>query len=178
MENIKIWRYSIPPIDRIEGWGIFLLDSTGMFAAVTDYGNYAFKWSHHGSNDFREFIIKAHKSYGYILEKLASKVYSGKKTINHIKRHILEHRWERFYNKEFARKEWELIRDIEDMDNVIGFKEWYDRTHIDDASEFYGEDWTPCAWAFATKLIPRLVEVLKDDLAKETVTQEASSCST
>jgi len=173
-KDIQFWRYSIPPTDSVEGWGIFLLDSTGMFAAVTDYGNYAFKWTHHGCKDFREFVIKAHKSYDYILGKLISKVYSGKKTINHIKRHILEYRWERSYSKKFARKEWDLIKEIDDMDNVIGFKEWYDSTHIEDAAEFYGEDWTPCAKAFAKKLMPRLAEVLKAELAKEAIIQEAS----
>jgi hypothetical protein len=173
-EDIKFWRYSIPPVDRIEGWGIFILDSTGMFAAVTDYGNYAYMWDHYGKRDFREFVAGLAKSPYYILEKIAIKEYSGDKTIKRIKEDILDCRRDGSYSKEFARKEWDLIKDIGDMDNVYGFKEWYDRTHIQDTAEFYGEDWKPCAKAFATKLMPRLAEVLKAELVKEAVIQEAS----
>jgi hypothetical protein len=168
LSNIKFWRYSLPPTDdNIEGWGIFLMDSTGMFAAYTDYGNYCFKWTHHGCKDFREFIVKAYKSYDYILGKLTSKVYSGKKTVKGIKEHILEYRRNNWFDKKFARQEWDLINETEDMDSEHGFNEWYENTALDDASEFYATDWTPQAKAFAKKLMPRLAEVLRQELIKE-----------
>lgn len=167
MSDIKIWRYSIPPSDSIEGWGIFLIDSTGMFAAVTDYGNYAYKWTHHGEKDFRQFIVTAYKSHDYILGKLASEVYSGKKTVEGIKEHILEYRRDGSFTKEFARREWDLINEIEDMNSEHGFNEWYENTAINDASEFYETNWTPQAKAFAEKLMPRLAAVLREELQKE-----------
>ncbi|ARF67055.1 hypothetical protein B7C51_19310 [Paenibacillus larvae subsp. pulvifaciens] len=55
-------RYS--PIDG-EGWGIFILDETGMFAAVTDYGNCAYKWPHSGCEDFRHFFAQERTNWGY-----------------------------------------------------------------------------------------------------------------
>ncbi len=165
--DIQFWRYSIPPIDSIEGWGIFLLDSTGMFAAVTDYGNYVYKWTHHGEKDFREFIVKAYQSHDYILGKLTKKVYSGKFTVEDIKNHILCFRRDGSYPKEFAREEWDLVKRIDNWDSILGFNEWYERTDIQDASEFYGKDWTPSAWAFATKLMPRLAEMLREELRLE-----------
>lgn len=167
MDNIKFWRYYIPPVDRIEGWGIFLLDSTGMFAAVTDYGNYAYMWDHHGKKDFREFVAGLAKSPYYVLGKVAKKDYSGKETIKAIKEDILDNRRDGSYTKEFARREWDLLKNTDDMDSVFGFKEWYDNTHVSDASELYSMDWSLQAKAFATKLMPRLAEALKDELRKE-----------
>lgn len=168
MSEIKIWRYLIPPVDNIEGWGIFLLDSTGMFAAVTDYGNYAYKWTHHGRDDFRKFVIGLEKESDYLLGKVApNKEYDGEGTIKRIKKDILEHRREGAYTKDFARREWILINNNGNMDSAYGFYKWYEETAITDASEFYTEKWPTSYIAFAKKLIPRLTNAIRKELAME-----------
>ncbi|SFH21672.1 hypothetical protein SAMN05660649_04288 [Desulfotomaculum arcticum] len=173
MSDIKFWRYSLPPIDSIEGWGIFLLDSTGMFAAVTDYGNYAFKWTHHGCKDFREFFIdiKHGSDNEYYIKKLfqgQEKEFDGENTIKSIKEHILYYRRDGSYSKEFAREEWDLIKEYEhNFISVIDFTRWHDETKIDEAHEFACYDYPSDIKAFGQKLLPRLADVLREELQKE-----------
>ncbi|OPX89429.1 MAG: hypothetical protein A4E53_01506 [Pelotomaculum sp. PtaB.Bin104] len=174
MENIKIWRYSIPPI-KGQGWGIFLLDSTGMFAAVTDYGNYAFKWTYHGCKDFREFFsdIREGSVNEYYLKKLyqgRKMEFDGKGTMQLIKEHILQNRRDRSYTKEFAREEWDRIKDFEgEFDSDVQFSRWYDETEIEDAHEFYCSDYPADLKAFGKEILPRLAAVLREELKKEAV---------
>ena len=165
MNEIKIWRYTLPPTDNIEGWGIFLLDSTGMFAAVTDYGNYAFRWTHYGEKDFRKFVADLDRSPDYLLSKVAphGKEYDSDKTIKGIKEHIIEYRREGCYTKEQAREEWNLINDDE-LSTLYEFHLWLDKTNIDEAYEFQVESYPFDCIAFATKLIPRLAGVLRSEL--------------
>jgi hypothetical protein len=87
--QIKFWRYYLPNIDG-EGWGIFLLDSTGFFSAVTDYGNCAYR---NGTKDFREFMKG---SSSYYINKLFGEgtEYQGDQTVEKIKRYIIELRRE------------------------------------------------------------------------------------
>lgn len=164
--DVKVWRYSIPPING-QGWGIFLLDSTGMFAAVTDYGNCAFKWSHHGCKDFREFIakIKPEKHNEYYIKKLfgGKDTFDGERTVKEIKRHILETRHMGDYSKEFARKEWELVEYYSDMCDV-GFYNWCEQTNISDAHEFSNYDYSLNLKLFGSELLPRLAVLLREEL--------------
>ena len=170
MSDIQMWRYTLPTIDRIEGWGIFLMDSTGIFAAVTDYGNYAYSWSHYGEKDFREFIIGLEKSPSYLLGKVARHEYKydGEETLKFIKKHILEYRRDANVTREEARKEWDLLEEYE-LEYEYGFNQWYESTSLDDAHEFYHESYSASAIGFAKKLIPRLAELLRAELDKEGV---------
>lgn len=51
--------------------GQVVLTSDGMFASVTDYGNFSFSWRHTGEDDFRKFIISLNADY------FATKMYCG-----------------------------------------------------------------------------------------------------
>lgn len=176
VNKVKFWRYSLPPQDGLSGWGIFLLDSTGMFAAVTDYGNYAYKWTHHGEDDFRNFVIDVAHSPEYVVENLCqgrSKEYCGKKTFEVIKEYILEYQRNGTLTKETAKKEWALLHD-EDYEELYyreNFHDWYQKTSIDCASEFSVYDYSNQAYSMAEKLLPRLAEVIKSELAAEETTQ-------
>jgi hypothetical protein len=165
-EDIKIWRYQIPGEDgHCFGWGIFLLDSTGMFAAVTDYGNYASRWTHTGRDDFREFVIRdLAKSPGYLLGKVAKRVHDGEATLNGVKEYILECRRDGEWSKEEAREEWDLLAECDGLDSIPACTRWYDSTKISDPGEFMSESYDTDAWAFAKVLMPRLAEVLKQEL--------------
>ena len=169
--DVQIWRYSIPPLNG-QGWGIFILDSTGMFAAVTDYGNCAFKWTHHGCNDFREFLakVKPCRLNDYCIIKLfgSKNVFDSDETLKEIKRHILTYRYEDEYSKDFARKEWGLLEDYYD-ESEFGFGRWLEETSISDAYEFAVYDYSAGAKMFGSELLPRLAEVLREELQKEAV---------
>lgn len=170
-KEVQIWRYAIPP-KHSEGWGIFLLDSTGMFCAVTNYGNYAYKWTYHGRDDFREFVIElAGKSSGvdYIMGKLTprGRQYDEVKSIREIEEHILSLRREGIYSKEFARKEWDCLQES-DMDTEVAFYDWFSGTGLDIyAYDFTRYSWTPQHRMFVEKLMPRLGEALKAELGVE-----------
>jgi hypothetical protein len=70
---VVVWRYTVPaepwrrlardPEHRYSGLGYFLIDSSGMFTCVTDYGNYAYKWSDWGPRDFRSFLCGLSSDY-------------------------------------------------------------------------------------------------------------------
>lgn len=176
MSEIKYWRYVVPSINGIEGWGIFLLDSTGMFSCVTDYGNYAFKWTHHGEKDFREFFVCG--SFEYYVDKLYLIGSQGKlefdpdETVKNIKQSILESRWEDHMGKETARHEWDLLDEVDWTMGVLSQHEWYESTDLCDASEYFVYDYPPRVRALRDKLLPRFVNVLKEELKKESLQPE------
>ncbi|UED70749.1 hypothetical protein [Brevibacillus sp. HD3.3A] len=167
--EVTVWRYELPSING-EGWGSFMLDSTGMFAAVTDYGNYAFRWGRHGERDFRKFIADAGLSQGYMLSKLApsgGREYKGDETAENIKSAIIRRRWNRYLSEEQAREEWELVESCE-LDYKEGFHDWRNQTKLDDAHEYSVYDYTIHEKAFVEELLPRLAAEIQAELAEET----------
>ena len=166
--EVTVWRYELPSI-KGQGWGSFMLDSTGMFAAVTDYGNYSFRWGQHGKRDFRKFIADAGLSQGYMLSKLApsgGREYQGGETAENIKSAIIRRRWNRYLTEEQAREEWELVESC-DLEYKEGFHEWYNQTTLADAHEYSVYDYALDEKAFAEELLPRLVEELRTELAAD-----------
>ena len=164
-DQIKFWRYYVPNIDG-EGWGIFVLDSTGFFSAVTDYGNCAFRWSSTGTKDFREFMKG---SPSYYINKLfgEGKEYQGDQTVEKIKRYIIECRREDSLTEEQARHEWDLMDQNDNLYSISDFTRYYDSTNLDDVGEFYTMGYSASVMAFGKVLLPRLFEMIKDDLATE-----------
>ena len=70
---MKIWRYNLPDVNR-SGWAIVVMCEDGYFSAVSDYGDYAYKWTKE-NGDFREFIMQIadRSESGYFLNKIAKK---------------------------------------------------------------------------------------------------------
>lgn len=67
-----VWQYDFSAaLDA--GWGTFILRSDGYFSAVTDYGNYVYRWPYHGYEDFRSFWIVNRWAYpDYVISKLTN----------------------------------------------------------------------------------------------------------
>ncbi|EGO63584.1 hypothetical protein [Acetonema longum] len=168
MSEITMWRYHIPPEDGLSGWGTFILDSTGFFAAVTDFGNFAYRWTHHGRKDFREFIIELARDPYYLLGKVrpSGEVYNGEKTLKSIWEHIREYRRCGWYTKEFAREEFNLIRECDDLDAEHDFYDWVRQTNIQDAYEHHQTAYRIDDLCFADGLMPRLAEAIKAEFQK------------
>jgi hypothetical protein len=124
-------RYDLPGIGRFgEGGAIILLTSDGMLAAVSDFDNYAFRWSHFGDGDFRKFVVGMAKSPDYIMSKLGDVKYDGIKTRLEIKRRILEYRRRRDVTRQWAREEFDLWDDS-DFETEWDFWNWSNRTRLD-----------------------------------------------
>jgi len=158
-------RYNIPS-QKGEGWSVVFLDPRGIITTVSDYGNYGYWFGEIGGDgDIRRFLCQCDDDY--LVRKLAPKeVYDGEATKKGILKHIREHRREKFYTKEFARKEWDLATG--DWANPEDdFRAWYEETEIGDASEFWTGKHDPRAVAFCEKVMPRLREMLRAELAAE-----------
>ncbi|MES2397913.1 MAG: hypothetical protein V4549_18015 [Bacteroidota bacterium] len=70
MEKVTARSYSL----RTEsgGWlGQIVLTSDGMFASVTDLGNFSYAWRSYGDKDFRQFLI------GLSVDYFGGKIYQG-----------------------------------------------------------------------------------------------------
>jgi hypothetical protein len=164
--DVEIWRYVVPP-ERGEGWGIFLIDSTGMFCAFTDFGNYCYKWTYHGCKDVRSFILEICNphEYDYVLRKLMGdgKIYDSDATVQHIRQTIREQRRENGLTKEEARTEWERLKEHNDLAFMEDFHNWYgEQQLLSDAYEMVCRRWPSDAMGFCQQLLPRLAqEILK-----------------
>lgn len=166
--SVKFWKYYVPSVDGLEGWGIFILDSTGMFSAVTDYGNAAYKFEVRAGEDIRKYFAKGVP--GNLKEKLFYNLqcYDGEETLIRAQEYILEARREKSYSREQAREEWDLLELNEWIDNDANFVRWFDATSIDDAGEFYTMGYPPSCRGFVNKIMPRFCEVVAKELAAET----------
>lgn len=70
-----VWQYDFSSVNG-EGWGSFVLRSDGYFSAVTDFGNYAYRWLNHGHDDFREFWLENRWDYpSYIVSKFTNPMH-------------------------------------------------------------------------------------------------------
>lgn len=166
---MKTWRYHLPS-QGMEGYAVVFIDSAGVFSAVSDYGSYGHVWSHHGCRDIREFIMDLYKDPDYAAKKLNDcrpAVYDGEATEKHIRRMILEYRREMSWTKNQAREEWELLDGCNNVFYRSDFDDWYQHTRFDCANEFAVHRMNSQVMAFCTKVLPRLSQVLRDELMAE-----------
>lgn len=161
---IVLRRYVLPSVNG-EGWAVIVLGSDGFFAAVSDYGNYAFRWPYHGTPDFRLFFMRV--DAGYLLSKIATEKYDGSATAKAIRDCILESRRHRYIEADLARKAWDDVGYFNVEDWECGFSLWCMKSELADASEYRRESYSSNDLAFANKTVPRLVELLRTELAVE-----------
>ena len=90
---IKLYQYNLPSIDGLEGWANIIIGENGFFAAVSDYGNYAYRWTHFGTGDFRVWLLDIEPDYlaGKISRRNA---FDLEGSIAIAKQHIIEIRRE------------------------------------------------------------------------------------
>jgi hypothetical protein len=169
MTTPKLYRYYLPSALG-EGWAEVALCSSGMFASVSDYGNYAYAWRSTGEKDFRAWIANLAEDPAYVMGKLnggRKQVFNGAATCIKIKRHIIEQRRRGSYTKDEARDEWDLLGEHEDLYSEYNFSRWYDDTKIGDAAEFAVYEYPGDLRAFCEKVMPRLATVIRAELAAE-----------
>jgi hypothetical protein len=56
-QPVEVWRYYLPSGNDAE-WAEIVIVSTGMFAAVSDWGNYAFAWRSPGDEGIKAFLAR------------------------------------------------------------------------------------------------------------------------
>ncbi len=161
---LKFWRYDMPPI-QCEGWAVVVMCSDGYFSTVSDYGNYAFWWTHHARDDFRKFILSADDDY--VRRKLdPEKHYDGNTTLWIVKSAIIRLRREGEWTRDQAREEWDLL-DEYDLYEAEGFSRWYEATKIPDAHECYHQSPSAQIMGFVEHTLPRLKQLIRAELDRE-----------
>lgn len=179
MSEPKLYRYYLPS-ENGEGWAEIVVCSTGFFGAVSDWGDYANAWRHHGCADFRTFLLNAERSPEYFAEKLVhgAQEYDAEATMRGLKQTILGCRRERTWTREEARCEWDNLIECGWLSELPDFHDWLAaRVRLRDAGgpvpdwdDVYAEarHRIPAqAIAFVTKTMPRLCALIRAELAAE-----------
>jgi hypothetical protein len=150
-----IRRYDLPSTGVGEGWAYIVLDTDiGFFAAVSDFGNYAYAWSQPGC-EFRKFLIGCDTSY-----------LSGK---------LLHGRGDRqVYDQEGTLKAIEevgLTTHGRSLDTEHEFYDWARESKDDGAFRLYVTKTNPECIAFCERVMPRFKELIRAELAAEHPTE-------
>lgn len=166
--EVVLRRYVLRSDGHGEGWAKIVIGSDGFFAAVSDYGNYAFIWSHHGCRDFREFLIRASRDWDYFVRKFDPKQLWDRNAVeDDIRRRIIEWRRDGRFTREEARAEWDLADDA-DFNDEVGFWQWAGETTFPDAFEHTRYMLNPQCVAFVKKTMgERLAPILRAELDAE-----------
>jgi len=161
----QLRRYSLRT-ERDKWLAEVVISDDGYFSTVSDYGNYAFYWSHAGDCS-RTFLAKIGEDY--MLSKLCGRrsEYDGDRTLASVKEYIVDNRRDGGFSKEDARKEWDLLDEHSDLDSREQFYIWVSNTSIGDAYEMAVYDYPSDALGFAEKVMP----VLKAKLLAEICTE-------
>ncbi|WP_339283722.1 hypothetical protein [Paenibacillus sp. FSL R5-0486] len=167
-QDVKFWRYYIPSVDG-EGWGIFILDSTGMFSAVTDYGNAAHKFEVREGEDIRKYLAKGVP--GTLMARLFYDLrrYDPDETLRRAKQDIIYLRGDQSLTREEARKEWDLLQECDWLENEAGFVRWFDQTSISDAGENHALGYPASCRAFVNELMPRFCAALAEEFKQKEI---------
>lgn len=182
--DLNVWQYRLT-CENGRWLADVVLRSDGFFAAASDWGNYAFRWTHPGM-EFRKFIVGLEKSPDYVCGKLARRDwYDGEATLRRIRERILQGRREQAISDLRARTEWDLlkevlstfgssedVRSIKEMD-LPTFVRWHDQTGLHDASEICAYNYRPDARSFCREVMPRLAEAIRAELAPPAAATQA-----
>lgn len=165
---VKLWRYYLPS-ENGEGWAEIVIGSNGFFAAVSDYGDYAYAWRHHGCDDVRKFFVRAARDWDYFARKLGGeriKRYDGVATREGIRKAILESRRTGDFDREDARREWRLAG-VEIERSEHAFVEWVTTTIFCEPWEFRCDRVEPSLEAFCKRTMARLAAAIRAQLDQE-----------
>lgn len=164
-------RYDIRPKSGY-GWGIFIIDKNGgVFHCQSDYGDYSYRWPCHGRESLKHFLCEIDTQY--LLNKVASRDYFDRdKAFESWKKTIIKLRREGDCTKQQARAAWDYIHsELEGCESYdvccekmwsraiqdIAGPEWWYTFELE-------KDYSPQALAFAHKLWPMFIDVLKREI--------------
>ncbi len=161
----QLRRYNVRS-DRGRWLAEIVISDDGFFATVSDHGNYAYAWKH-AEMEFRSFLVKLDADY--LLGKLCGRrsEYVADSTLEYVKNAIVSHRRYGSFDKDEARKEWDLLAERNDLDAPEDFSAWLSDTSIVDAFEMAAYDYPRDARAFAGTAWPAFAAMLRAELAAE-----------
>lgn len=165
MSDVKLYRYVLPSV-KGEGWAVVVMGSDGYFSTVSDYGNYAYWWSHHGTDDFRKFMLTADADY--VRRKLNPEmVLDSRETEKALKQIVLRARRRREIDAYDAREWFDRCY----LHNEVDLADWFNNYPGKLPDEYWEAHHTmaaPQVVAFTEKVLPRLKQAIREEMAKET----------
>ncbi len=169
MSDVKFHRYRLPSL-KGEGWAEVVLTEDGFFAAVSDYGNYAYHWTSMGVGDLRLFLLDCDGDY--IRRKLdPSMVFNAERTVKNC-RNVVGAAYRHAGNPRGTMDK-EAVQDalesLKDVDSEYDFVHW-----LDDYARFFDDYYDlesrrpPDEIMYFVKLVlPRLQEAIRSELSEE-----------
>lgn len=162
--GLTFWRYYLPNNENREGWADIVMRSDGWFGVVSDYGNYAYRWTHFGPGDFRDFVVGLENDY--VCGKLGNQVFDSDKAIRGYKDRIWRRRLNKLIkDKEDVRLAWD---ELETITCELDLHEWMERDGYrilgDDYMDVFTQDYPSDLRAFVQKVMPRLKEAIRKEL--------------
>jgi hypothetical protein len=166
---VKTWHYFFPNTRQCSGWAEIVLTSTGMFAATSDYGNYAYAWRSTGCIDFREFVARLADDPDYFMRKVGheDRVFDEESTVRLIKETICSQRRDGSITRAEAREEWNRLRVFSQGRDEFDFAEWHQSTELSDAGEYFCKKFQSSLVAFAEKILPKLADAIRKEIDAE-----------
>lgn len=181
--NHSIYEYRLRT-DKGHWLADVILRSDGFFSTVSDWGNYAFRWTHPGM-EFRAFVAQLEGQDDYVCSKLAKRDWwDGEQTLKNIKHRITSGRRDGWLTKARAEEEWghlidacatfwsEGLNGVREMDH-LQFSRFYDKTSLDDAGELASYDYPPDVRGFCREVMPRLAAAIRAELTAEAALAQA-----
>lgn len=170
-------------------WAIITLDPRGIFQAVSDFGTYSYDgWGHHGCASFKHFLVRLREA-DYFISKVcgmdggrsgpgrAGTVFSWERTIERIRRDVLERRRDGRLDRSAARECWDDIEQIEHSSDSTYFVMSVERDCPDLFKRVFDHDYYALSQTCVHELAPlplrffnevfrgQLVPVLEAELA-------------
>lgn len=160
---MKTWRYYILPKNG-EGWAQIVLREDGFFAAVTDFGNYAYQWTHFGCRDFREFFLDVEDEWDYFVKKLHPETtVDDTASFTRLKKALFEQRREGSLTAEQAREAYDGLR---------LYSDWEEYLQSTTCAEHFEEPWDytvrvpdPQTKRFVLEVMTQLRDRIRDELS-------------
>lgn len=175
--DVTLWRYAFSSVrqPKFLGWCVFVLGADGYFSAVSDYGAYAYLFTHHERGDFRSFLLDCDTAY--LCEKLyPQKEYDGRSTQEFVREEIQRRREDGRLKPARANREVQLLTAFEDLHTQHDFNRWVDETELESAFELAVYSHPPRVVHFVEKCVrARLFPRLREDLADEQARQAAEA---
>ncbi len=171
---IQVWRYHLSG-GKDQEWAEIVLVSTGMFAAVSDWGDYAYAWRSTGKG-IREFFAGANCAHwDYYARKLAhgARVWDGPATVKSVKRFLGQQYRERAIDPAVCRDVLREVRNAEEFEHELSFDDWVVGSVLSetyeccDLAELAVHSFDQDVVQFCQRILPRLAAVIREELARE-----------
>ncbi len=167
MGDVELRRYKLPSLNH-EGWAVVVIGSDGYFSTASDWGNYAFIWGAPGM-EFRKFLTQLDASYFHskITHMREARVFDERATEKAIGKRLWEMMGAGDIDKPQHDDALEKLEGVLD-DGPHGIPAW--AASLDFDFEYYDVVSMmpePQSWGYATKVLPRLQALLREELAAE-----------